>query len=289
MTKRNRNTLAGNFADGEMPTQEAFADLIDSMVNIVDDGFDKSPQDGLKLAQLNNHSKLVSFYDEITVKEALWSISFTMSGYDSDAGRKSLNFSCGGDDKNAGLTLASAPQAADAEDESTQPIRVGINKNSPDYELDVNGVIAADGRIGRAGKKEKQVRADGNWHPIITGLDGCQAFEIMAGVGKKRSGRYALLHAYALNTFNASPGWFSWKRGKIVSHQAHYSSRCDQIDLRWTGKTNDYSLEMRTRCNFEQNPDEQIYIRYYITRLWFDPFMESCVVQAGGNPGVGME
>ena len=41
MTKRNRKTLSDNFADGSLPTQDAFGDLIDSMVNIVDDGFDK--------------------------------------------------------------------------------------------------------------------------------------------------------------------------------------------------------------------------------------------------------
>ena len=277
MTKRNRKTLTDNFSDGKLPTQEAFGDLIDSMVNIVDEGFDKSALDGMKIAQLDNNSKLISFYDEITVKTPLWSIAFSMSGYGGGAGNyKNLNFYYG-NNKATGLTLASVPEKETEEEKAEEgKIRLGINNNNPQHEIDVNGVIASDGRIGREGRKELEVRADGKWHPIITGLDGCQAFDIMAGVGKQRSGRYALLHAFALNTFNS-------KKGNITYHQAHYSSRCDQIDLRWVGQTHSYSLEMRTRCSFEQNAMEEIFIRYYVTQLWFDPFMENCVPKDAPN------
>lgn len=273
MTKRNRNTLSAYFADGQLPTQEAFGDLIDSVVNIVDDGFDKSPEEGMKVAQLDNNSKLISFYDEITVKAPLWSIAFSMSGYGGGAeSGKNLNFFYG-NNKAVGLTLASAPE--DTGEKSLEgKIRVGVNKNDPGHELDVDGVIAADGRMGRAGKSV--VRADGKWHPVLTGLDGCQAFEIMAGVGKPHSGRYALLHAYALNTFNS-------KKSNITYHQAHFGSRCDQIELRWVGETHDYSLEMRVRCSYEQNAKDEIHIRYYLTRLWFDPFMSDCVGKDGAK------
>lgn len=270
MTKRNRKTLADNFSDGKLPTQEAFGDLIDSMVNIVDEGFDKSAVDGMKIAQLDNSSKLISFYDEITVKSPLWSIAFSTSGYAGDAGRyKNLNVYFGSSKAN-GLTLASAPDNESREDSSEEGrIKLGVNKSNPEHEVDVGGVIASDGRIGRKGRKELEVRADGKWHPIIVGLDGCQAFEIVAGVGKKRSGRYALMHAFALSTFNS-------KKGNISYHQAHYSSRCDQIDLRWVGQTHNYSLEMRTRCSFDRNSGDETFIRYFVSQLWFDPFMDNC-------------
>lgn len=283
MTKRNRKTLSAYFADGQLPTQESFGDLIDSMVNIVDDGFDKNAADGMKVAQLNNSSKLISFYDEITVKAPVWSVAFSMSGYGGGAeNNKNLNFFYG-NNKATGLTLASvAENEAGPEKVQEGKIRVGINKNNPGHEMDVDGVIAADGRIGREGKKGNEVRADGNWHPIITGLDGCQAFEIMAGVGKPHSGRYALLHAFALNTFNS-------RKGNITYHQAHFASRCDQIDLRWVGGTHDYSLEMRARCSYEQGSKEEIYIRYYVTQLWFDPFMAGCIKKDGANPPAGAE
>lgn len=277
MPKRNRKTLADNFVDGSMPTQDAFADLIDSSVNIVDDGFDKSAEDGIKLAQLGSDGKLVSFYDEITVRDPLWSMSFTSTGYGgSMGGLKSLNFRCGGDG-DGGLTLA--PQVPDVQQESVpESIRVGVNKRDPVCELDVNGVIAADGRLGRAGGKQCEVRADGQWHPVLVNLDGCHAYEIMAGVGKPRSGRYALLHAFALSTFNS-------KKDNITSHQAHFSSRCDQIQLRWTGSSHDYALEMRTRCSYEQGATEKVFVRYYITQLWFDPFMEDSAERAEEGEG----
>ncbi len=262
MTKRNRKILAENFVDGKMPTQEAFGDLIDSMVNIVDDGFDKSARDGMKVAQVDNGSKLISFYDEITVKDPLWTISFTIPGYgENTEGRKNLNFFGGGG--KSGFTLSTWGNAEKGEEK----VRVWVNKGNPDYEMDVGGVLAADGRIGRKGKES--VRADGKWHPIVTGLDGCHAFEVMAGVGKRHSGRYALLHAFALSTFNSG-------QDGITSHQAHFSSKCDQIELRWAGETHNYSLEMRTRCSYEQKASEKVFIRYYLTRLWFDPFMEDC-------------
>lgn len=283
MTKRNRKTLTDNFADGTLPTQEAFGDLIDSMVNIVDDGFDKSALNGMKVAQLGNSGKLISFYDEITVKAPIWSIAFSMSGYGGGAeSHKNLNVFYGSDNA-TGLTLASVAESVSAEEKTgTEKIRVGINKNSPEYELDVSGVIASDGRIGREGGKESEVLADGEWHPILTGLDGCQAFEVMAGVGKPRSGRYALVHAFALSTFNS-------KKSNITYHQAHYSSRCDQIDLRWVGEAHNYSLEMRTRCSFAQNDTEEIYIRYYTTQLWFDPFMVRCAKKDSSSSQSGTE
>jgi hypothetical protein len=272
MTKRNRKTLAEYFSAGRMPTQEAFGDLIDSVVNIVDDGFDKSATDGIKVAQLDNNSKLISFYDEITVNRPLWSMGFSQSGYAAASG-KDLSFTYTGTNT-TGFTLSYAPLPDPGDNgEEKGKVKVGINNPAPRCELDVKGVIASDGRIGRPGHPARLARADGKWHPVITGLDGCQAFEIMAGVGKKRSGRYALLHAFALSTFNSS-------NSKITYHQAHYSSRCDQIDLRWTGDTHNYALEMRTRCDFEESRGERIYIRYYVTQLWFDTFMEECTPES---------
>ncbi|HCS13699.1 MAG: hypothetical protein CO017_05555 [Zetaproteobacteria bacterium CG_4_8_14_3_um_filter_59_5] len=249
------------------------------MVNIVDDGFEKSAHDGLKVAQLGS-GRLVSFYNEITVNPPQWAVGFSTPSYGGGSDpHKSLNFFYGNDPA-TGLTLAKQADADDGEGAEEARIRVGINIRDPEHELDVSGIVASDGRLGREGSTERQVRADGKWHPVITGLDGCQAFEIMAGVGKKNTGRYALLHAFALNTF------FS-KKDDITCHQAHFSSRCDQIDLRWTGSMHDYTLEMRTRCSFEQNESDEVYIRYYITQLWFDPFMERSTMQAGPESDEG--
>lgn len=284
MTKRNRKTLASYFTNGALPKEENFSDLVESMVNIVDDGFDKSPQDGMKIAQLENSSKLISFYEEITVKTPVWSIAFSDPKQGAAAtSDKNLNFYIG--QQNApGMTLAvgdvwKGGNNSGTGDSVERKIRVGINNDAPRHELDVNGVIAANGRMGREGK----IRADGEWHPVTSELQGCQAFEVMAGVGKPNSGRYALMHAFALSVFNS-------KKSSITYHQAHYLSKCDQIDLRWVGAMNNYWLEMRTRCSYEdpkkgengaQKDDKdhakkakEIYVRYYLTKLWFDSKMD---------------
>ena len=170
------------------------------------------------------------------------------------------------------LILSSAPVDSDtSEPNAVMPhrLRLGINRPFPEHEMDIGGVVAADGRLGRRAPHGFEVRADGKWHPITKPLDGCQAFEVMAGVGKPKSGKYALTHAYAISTFKS-------RKSSISYHQAHFSSRCDQIDLRWTGTLHEYVLEMRTRCSYEQHADEEIYVQYYLTQLWFDPFMRDC-------------
>ena len=43
---------------------------------------------------------------------------------------------------------------------------------------------------------------------------------------------------------------------------------------------------MRTGCSFEQNANEKIFIRYYITKLWFDPLMDGCAEKSpNAKPG----
>lgn len=44
MPRTNRNTLKEYFKRGSMPNQKHFYELIDSMVNISDDGIDKNPE-----------------------------------------------------------------------------------------------------------------------------------------------------------------------------------------------------------------------------------------------------
>jgi hypothetical protein len=134
--------------------------------------------------------------------------------------------------------------------------------------LDINGVVSARGRIGAT---KGQAKADGLWHDITEPLDGCRAFEVVAGVGEKERGRYALAHAVAVNAFN--------RNAKIDSRQSHFGSRCDKIELRWVGETHAYTLQIRTRCAY----GEHIAIQYFLTDLWFDPFMRQSDTRNGGT------
>lgn len=247
MGKANRTTLKNYFKKGRMPSEQQFADLIDSMLNMVDEGFDKSPEEGLKVSQLGEHSALISFYHHADLNRPTWSLIC-------DRAKEQLVFRNA--DQIPVLTICTNGH-------------VGIGQQIPAYPLDVAGVIAAQGRTGGI---KGHVPANGKWHPIVENLSGCHALEVMAGVGKPRTGRYALLRATAMNTFHPRGilmNFLNLKR-RIRCQHAYYRSRCDRIMLKWraTGD-NAYELALKTKCAY---PEETM-VQYNITRLWFDESM----------------
>ncbi|MDC8760339.1 hypothetical protein [Janthinobacterium fluminis] len=274
MAQHSRDTLKRLFQQGAMPAQGAFAALIESMLNIVDQQFDKTPTDGLKVGQIGQ-GRLLSFYQDIAHKSAIWSVRM-------DAPSRSLVFGTGGmqeDDGKPGDGYRKAMELRPAPDNVAFAPLVGP-AGPPDsqFQLDVQGRVVADGRIGRA---VATVPADGAWHDITCDLSGCHAFEVMAGTGKQGSGKYALMHAYALNAFQGG-------KSEITYHQAHCGSKCSRIALRWTRETasaNDpYRLQIRTGCALDEagTPEaRRTCIRVYLTQLWFDPSMAQCQPQAG--------
>ncbi|MCC5946166.1 MAG: adhesin [Bernardetiaceae bacterium] len=239
MALQNRNTLRNYFRKGQLPREGHFADLIESMVNKIDDGLSKSLEQGLELSPIGASPKLMSFFKSIEDKNPAWSINI-------DSGNAMLNI-----DNAAGDAILTF----------TQEGQIGVHNQTPEHELDVSGTVGMQGRIGTY--KTGKIPGDGKWHTVLEELNGCQAFEITAGIGKKGRGQYALIHAHALSTFGKS----NWKIQKV---QAHYGARCNMIQLRWQGSTFDYRLEMRTRCAYGDN----CHIKYHISKLWHDEFMD---------------
>ena len=81
--------------------------------------------------------------------------------------------------------------------------RLGLGKRSEEtLKLDVAGFAGLQGRVGTYATGE--VPADGKWHTILEGLDNCSAFEVVARTGKKGTGKFAILHAFALSAFGNS-------------------------------------------------------------------------------------
>ncbi len=253
MAKKNRRTLKRYFQKGALPTEDQFGDLIDSNLNTIDEGFDKSPENGFEISLIGDHRRLISFFKSGAAKDAVWSIE-----YDKEKDRLFIRKPGTDGDEPAAMTFASDN-------------RVGIGKEDPGCTLDVGGVIAAEGRIGANPDNQKTVAADGKWHNITPALSGCHAIEVVAGAGSKGTGKYALMHALALNTFNPR-GWlfnFLNLKKKIRYQQAYYLSRGNRIKLRWLAEGDHYYLQMRTACGY----GDAIRIRYYLTRLWFDEDM----------------
>jgi hypothetical protein len=264
MTSRNRETLRNFFSDGKLPTRYHFADLIDSMLNMSDEGFRKTPDNGIELSTPVTRDALMGFYREQSPKTALWSVSF-------GGGDNPLHFQPDSVENARGKppVLALDMQA-----------RVGINTAHPQHALDVAGVVALQGRRGSFPSGQAQpALADGEWHAITPRLVGCQAFEVMAGVGLAGSGRFALLHSTVLNTYNPTAGWLDWfsRKRRIRCQHAWYGKRCDKLQLRWEGTHGDnasYQLFIRTGCDYgKDSHDQPVRIRVQLTQLWFDPHM----------------
>jgi hypothetical protein len=237
-----------------LPSEEQFADLIDSTVNMVDEGFCKTPANGLEITSLGDHETVVSFFKGSDPDRPTWSME-----HGSGADNTLLFHDRSGSDDGEPL-LALAPEG-----------RVGINTGAPEWDLDVNGVIRVKGRIGAPSASTPTVPADGSWHTITEPLKGCQAFEVMAGAGRKKSGKYALMHAIAINVFNPRGllfNLFNLKK-RIRYTQSYYYSLGDKLKLPWYQDGPNYYLQLRSNTDY----GEGVRIVYYLTRLWFDETM----------------
>ena len=264
MTIRNRESLRSYFSDGALPTQEHFADLIDSMLNMSDEGFRKSVERGFEVSAAAGYEALLSFFRDQDPDLPLWSVGF-------------------GGAQGQLLIRGNQEPAQDGQAEPAAPLwsldpagRVGIRTANPETALDVDGVLRSKGRRGSyARASATPLPADGEWHDLTDDLEGCQAFEVTAGAGHQGKGRFALMHAVALNTYNPTLGILNFinrKRG-IRSSDAFYARRCDRLQLRWrgtSGRNATYRLQIRTGCDYGRG----IVIKAHVTQLWFDPHMD---------------
>ncbi|WP_047237051.1 hypothetical protein [Chromobacterium subtsugae] len=267
MTSRSRESLKRFFREGSMPSENHFADLIDSMLNMSDEGFRKTVQHGFEVYAPQGHDALLSFFRDQDPEVPVWRAEL---GGTHDA-----------------LQLRGRPRVSGEalggvlEEPSllclTQDRRVGIGTDAPQTELDVVGVLRSAGRRGAYERKlALPIWADGQWQDLTDQLEGCQAFEVMAGAGHRGHGRFGLLHAIAVNTYNPTLGWLDWfnrKRGIRYTH-GYYSRRCDKLQLRWlgsSGRAASYRLQIRTGCDFGKN----VRIQAELTQLWFDPHMSA--------------
>jgi len=274
MPRRNRKTLKNYFGMGALPTQSHLEDLVDSTLNIIEDGFSRSAANGVEISLVGEQSRLLSFFREAQLDHPDWAITC-------EAQSGNLNFVHAGSQHSQDAST----QSQDAETQVltlTDEGRVGINAPNPEFDLDVNGTVRSIGRFGQSGF----VPADGQWHAVTAKLDGCHALEIVAGVGLagKKKGRYALLHAVAMNAFNPTGWLFNFLNAKknIRCTHAWYLSRADRMKLRWvkadSALSHAYRLELKTARSYGDGTK----VQYSIIELWPDWFMEQSNAAARG-------
>lgn len=247
-----REELKKYFRNGGLPSEKHFSYLIDSMVNREDDGFSKDEASGLHLSSSGTSGRLMTFYTGIDEMEPLFYI---------DKGSQQVR----------GLQLQYAGRPEDMKEEENcfflqEGGRLGIGRQAGSrFKLDVKGMVGMEGRIGTFTQPQAPpaVPANGQWYSILSGLDRCQAFEVMARTGVRGSGRFSIMHAIALSAYGHS-------RSKIRRTCAHYGFFWNKLNLRWKGSTHNYSLQLRSNSNFGSG----VMIHYSITRLWDDEEVE---------------
>ena len=233
---------------------KAFEHLVDSALNIKDDGLGINPEQGLILTAKGPSKKLMSFYQRISDKSTpLWSISL-----DSEKGGKGLNILDG--DKSRVFIK--------------QGGRVGINTENPNYRLDVNGLVSVKGLVGSY--SVGRALADAKWHTMarMTNMEGCQAYEIIAHVIDEKDKRFGLTVATVLMTYG--------KRGyrtKAISIESGnkwlFGRFWNKIKFRWIiddlntepGKLK-YMCQIKTKGHYGMLDGQPKQIFYRIRRVW---------------------
>lgn len=234
----NRETLAELFKNGMRPSGDSFSNLIHSMVNKLDDGIEKNFDHGLSLSpQGNDAENLLSMFHQVDDTHSAWALGLT----DKDQGG-GLNFKEGATDKSR-LYIK-------------QGGNIGINTTYPQHNLDVNGTVGMKARKGTYA--HGNVSANGKWQTILKNQTNCTVFELTAcAKGEKGEGKYAVLHAFALNPY-------AGKRGYIKRFQSFYGWKWwRRLQVRWTGTPFNYNLEIRTVSNYGLEG----VIDYHITKL----------------------
>ncbi len=243
MALKDRDTLKNLFKKGTLPSENSFADIIDSTINKIDDGFSKSMKDGLMLSPVGKSKKVLSIFNKVTDKEPQWSVE-TEDGRGEKKDETQLHFRTNDDES---LLALSDKQ------------RIGIKNDAPEHDLDINGTIAMSARVGNRAESTL-APADGKWHTVIGDLNYCTMFEVVARTGIVKSGKHAMVHALAMSSYGNS-------NAKVKHTYVRFSWwRPLRIKLRWTGDTYNYQLQIRTTKDLGKNA----MIKYHVTELWND-------------------
>jgi len=242
MALLNRQSLINYFKKGSAPSEKHFSDLIESTVNIVDDGISREGENGFRITPVGRSNRLISFYKNFKQLKPEWSFNLDKEGVN-------------------GLII---------QQEDNKPVlvlknggNVGIGVENPKSKLDVDGFITAKGRIGSF--LNGQVSGDGKWHTVIENITEPCAFELMVRIdGAKGSGRYALAHVIALNTYGGKSA-----TGGINKTRTQYGSFFNRLRFRWSGSLYNYSFQVKTGRHYGLDPKtgEPFPIRFSVSNL----------------------
>jgi hypothetical protein len=289
MAKQNRETLKRFFGAGKLPTEEHFADLVDSSLNIIDEGFDKTEEFGFEITPQkgsDDTENLISFFRKLTDKLPSWSISY----HAKNAALQFIHTDEITNERRTVLSLDKDGKVTVSGKEFNEHDLADSDFGDNPVRLDVGGAIRSPARVGVGLDSGSSVPANGEYQPITEKLYGAQALEIVAKVELREEKRFAIVHAIALNAHN--PSWRIlnfWNRSKRIKiHQSYHSGPRDRLKLRWEAVKDEedagvalYRLCIKSAFRFPNDAK----IEYHVTKLW-EPEWFSIVGASNSGSGV---
>ncbi len=231
MAKTNRKTLKEYFGKGKKPDSTQFADLIDSMLNIVDDGFSKSPEKGLLLSPLDDDGAVMEIRRDILGDHPSWVVAL--------GAEEELRIYRGAAEQPV-LTLH-------------KDGRMEVGTEDRPVHLNVNGSIRAHAFTG--GLQQGTVPANGLWYSISQPGYECCSYQVTAACGWKNKGKYAVAHVIAMHCFG--------RRRRIRCGDSWFGTRFNRLQFRWLRQDGTCCLQVRTRSNYGAD----VFIHYRISSL----------------------
>lgn len=272
MAKQNRETLKRFFSAGKLPSEEHFADFVDSSLNIIDEGFDKTEEFGFEITPqkgTDDSENLISFFRKLTDKLPSWSISY-------HAKKEALQFKhtdAASNERRTVLSLDKEGKVTVSGEEFNEQEFADSEFGSNPVKLEVGGAVRSPARLGTGLNPESSVPANGKYQPITEKLNGFQALEVVAKVELREEKRFAIMHAIALNAYN--PPWRVlnfWNRSKRIKvHQSYHSGPRDRLKLRWESvkdEDNPGVVQYRLCIKSAFRYPGEAKIEYHVTRLW---------------------
>ena len=259
----NRDSLKQLFSKGKFPTENHFAHLIDSTVNRMEDGLGKSADDGLQLAPRGEAGQVLSVYERMDKPLPDWQIKLLKT-----SGARGLSFDKVGTDVD---NEPSSKSRLFMSDEGN----IGVGTTAPRLPLHVAATVGTQARVGT--RAYGLVPGDGEWHDILPGLTGVQAFEVVARIdGPVGRGKYAITTATAVSAFGGKSA-----RNRIRQTRAYYGWFWNRIELRWHGELYNYALQVRTRNHYGFDDAGNLsFIKFHVTDLQDQRLFDGLTYQA---------
>ena len=224
--RKDRNTLKAYFKQGETPTEEQFAALIDSMTNVVEDGLPVKTDNGWAFRPGRDGGLDITLHTEEYDRDAEpppWTISVTPD-------RRLLVRNAGGET---------------------------VWEATGDKSVTVHGSLTVEGEIIAAAYRTKSgedepasgredyvtIPADNQWHDLPIDVSGegfgCRVYRIYASFRERGIGLCGLTRVTAV--------WLNRLEQQIESPQKHWWGWSGSVCVRWEENGSKPCLQMRSK------------------------------------------